>query len=147
MNLGECARESSVLAALQSNCMPEELAAHLDSCPVCRDAQLVWSYLEGCASAERETEIVAAGTVWWRAQLAKKRATAQRSIAWIDLMQKISLTVAVMAAIAVGAWQAPKMFEVPPLLLAGSAGVLILLLASLVVVFGLERNSLRPRGM
>ena len=138
MNLSECAREASVLAALRSNFLPEELAAHLESCPVCRDAKLVWSYLEECASAEAETEIVAAGTIWWRAQLAKKRATAQRSIVWIDLMKRISLAIAVVAALAIGAWQAPKMFEIPPLLLAGSAAVLVLFLASLVVVFGLE---------
>ena len=141
MKLNECANESSVLAALRSGSMPDELIAHLNSCAVCQDAKLVWSYLEGCAGAEAEADIAPAGAVWWRAQLAEKRATARRSIAWIDTMQKISLAIAAIAAIAIGAWQAPKMLEIPPILLAGSAAVLILFLASVVVVLGLSRDS------
>jgi hypothetical protein len=141
MKLNECANESSVLAALRSASMPDELMAHLNSCPVCQEAKLVWTYLEGCASAEAEAEIAPAGAIWWKAQLAEKRAAAHRSIAWIDTMQKISLAVAVIAAIAIGAWQAPKMFEIPPMLLAGSAAVLILFLASIVVLLGLSRDS------
>jgi hypothetical protein len=141
MKFNECENEPIVLSALRSGSMPEELAGHVNSCPVCRDAKLVWSYLEGCAAAEAETEIAPAGAVWWRAQLAKKRATAQQSVAWINTMQKIALAIAAIAAIAVGAWQAPKMFEIPPVLLAGSAAVVILLLASVAVVLRLERDS------
>jgi hypothetical protein len=141
MKLNECANESSVLAALRSGSMPDELVAHLHACPVCQDAKLVWSYLEGCASAEREADIVPAGVVWWRAQLAEKRANAHRSIAWIDTMQKISFAIAAIAAIAIGAWQAPKMLDIPPVLLAGSAAVLILFLASVVVLLRLSRDS------
>ncbi len=141
MKLSECANEGRVLMALRSGSVPDELAVHLDSCPVCQDAKLVWTYLETCADAAAETDIPSAGVIWWRAQLAKKRAAAHRSIAWIDVMQKIALAITVIAAVAIGAWQAPKMFEIPPVLLAGSAAVLVLLVASVLVVIGLARDS------
>ena len=141
MKLNECANEGRVLAALLSGPMPDELAEHLTSCPVCQDAQLVWSCLEACADAAAATEIPPAGVVWWKAQLAEKRAAALRSVAWIEVMQKIALAITVIAALAIGAWQAPKVFEIPPVLLAGSAAVLILFVASLLVVLGLARDS------
>ncbi|HTU46116.1 MAG TPA: hypothetical protein VMF91_13695 [Bryobacteraceae bacterium] len=147
MKLNECEKESNVLSGLRSGSMPVELEAHLNSCPVCQDAKLVWSYLEGCAAAETETEIAPAGTVWWRAQLAKKRAAAQQSVAWINTMQKIAIAVSVITAIAIGAWQGPKMIEIPPMLLAGSAAALILLLASVAVVLRLERDSTLRRDI
>ncbi len=150
MKLNECASEPGVLAALANGFMPDELAAHLNSCPVCQDAKLVWSYLRQFAAAETGAEIAPAGMVWWKAQIAKKRAAAQRSIALIDTMQKIALAVAAIAVIAIGAWQAPKLFVIPPVLLAGLAAVVILLLASVVVVLTLERDSsgrTLPRGM
>ena len=150
MTVNECSKEASVLAALANDSITDELTAHLHSCPVCQDAKLVWGYLRDAAATEAETDIAPAGAIWWRAQLAKKRAAAHRSIALIDTMQKIALAVAAIAVIAMGAWQAPKLFEIPPVLLAGSAGVVVLLLASVAVVLSLERDSGRstvPRGM
>lgn len=139
--MSECAKESSVLAALATGSVPDELMGHLEECLVCQDARLVWSYLRECTAAEVEAEIAPAGAIWWRAQLAKKRADAQRSIAWIDTMQKIALAVLAMAVIAMGIWQGPKLLDVSPVVAAGSAAVLILLLASVIVVLGLERPS------
>lgn len=143
----ECTREATVLAALGGGFMPEELEAHVRSCPVCQDAKLVWDYLANCAASEAETEIAPAGVIWWRAQLANKRAAAERSVASISIMQKISLVIAAITAVAIGAWQGPRVVAIPPMLLAGSAAVLILFVASLLVVFRLERDALGPRGM
>lgn len=137
----ECAQESNVLAALAAGVVPEELAAHAAACPVCRDAQLAWTYLDEYAAAEMESEIAPAGVIWWKAQLARKRAEAQRSIAWIDTMQKIALAFIAVALIAVAAWQGPRLFDVSPLLAEASGAVLVLLLASLVVMRGLDRPS------
>ncbi|MBV9761037.1 MAG: hypothetical protein JO340_10780 [Acidobacteriaceae bacterium] len=137
----ECAQESNVLAALTAGAMPEELAAHLAECGVCQDAELAWSYLKECAVAETVSDVPPAGVVWWKAQLAKKRAEARRSIAWIEAMQKIALAVVAIAVIAIAAWQGPKLFNVSPLLAAASGAVLVLLVASVLVMHGLDRWS------
>jgi len=150
MKLNECAAEASVLAALANGFMPDELAAHLTSCPVCQDAKLVWSYLAECAGAETETGIPPAGVLWWKAQLARKRAAARRSIAWIEAMQKIAAAVVAAAMMAMGLWLAPKMIEIPRMLLAALAAVVILFLASVAVLFAFGRNTqprTLPRGM
>lgn len=150
MKANECPNESSVLAALVNDSMTDELTAHLHACAVCQDAKLVWAYLQQCATADQQTDIAPAETIWWRARLARKRVEARRSIAVIDTMQKIAFAVAAIVVIAIAAWQAPKLFETSRLLLAGSAAVLILFAVSLIVVFTLERDSqgrALPRGM
>jgi hypothetical protein len=140
MMTNECPKESSVLAALASGALPDELAAHLNACPDCRDAQLVRSYLNACAASDLATAIPSAELVWWKAQLARKRAAARRSIAWIEAMQKIALAIAAIAAVAIGAWQAPKASAVSPVILAGSAAVLVLFVAGLLVLISLNRG-------
>jgi hypothetical protein len=137
MKLAECPEEASVLAALAAGSMADELAAHVDACPVCQEAKLVWGYLAGCGRAESDVPIEAAAAIWWRAQIAKKRIAAHRSIAWIDTMQKMAIAIAALAAAAIGAWQWPKLSGMAPLALAGSAAVLLLLVASVIVVFTL----------
>lgn len=154
MNPNDCPKEVSVLAALANDSMSDELAAHLNFCAVCQDASLVWSFLQ--ASAEAEADPPPAGIIWWKAQLARKRVAARRSVAFIETMQKIALAVTLIVLIALGASQAAKLWEVPPLLLAGSAAIFVLFLASVIVVLRLGRDShhrtLRdglggPRGM
>jgi hypothetical protein len=147
MKVSPCAKESCVLAALASGSLPEELAEHLNACPDCRDAQLVWGYLKACATSDAETEIPPAHVVWWRAQLGRKRGAACRSVAWIDAMQKIAVAIAAIAAAVIVAWQSPKLFGMPPLVLAGSAMVLLLFLASVIVVHTLLGNRTLPRSM
>jgi chorismate-pyruvate lyase len=150
MNLNECAKESAVLAALANDSMTEELQAHFESCAVCQEAKLVSSYLGEAASAGIESEIPPAGIIWWRAQLAKKRIEARRSVAVIEAMQKIAVALAAAVMVAIAAWQGPKLLEMRPLLLAGSLAVVILFLASLAVVLNSDRATQRralPRGM
>jgi hypothetical protein len=150
MNPNECPNEARLLAALVNDSMTAELQAHFKDCAVCQDAKLVWTYLQQCASADQQNDIAAAEIVWWRARLTKKRIEARRSVALIETMQKIALAAVAIIVIAVAAWQAPKLFEMPRLLLAGSAAVLILFAASVIVVFTLGHDSHRravPRGM
>jgi hypothetical protein len=150
MKPNECPTESSVLAALADDSMTDELSAHLDACAVCQDAKLVWTYLQQCATADQQIDIAPAETIWWRARLARKRVEARRSIALIDMMQKIAFGVAAIVAIAIAAWQTPKLLEMPRLLLAGSTAVLILFAVSVIVVFTLDHDSHRralSRGM
>ena len=150
MKLNDCAKESSVLTALANDSITDELTAHLNSCTVCQEAKLVSSYLRDAASADVQGDILPAGIIWWRAQVARKRVAARRSIALIDTMQKIAVAVGAIIVLALAAWQAPKLFEMSRMLLAGSVSVLILFLASVVVVLTSDRDSHRralPRGM
>jgi hypothetical protein len=147
VKVSPCAKESCVLAALASGSLPEELAEHLNACPDCRDAQLVWCYLNACATSDAETEIPPAHIVWWRAQLGRKRGAARRSVAWIDAMQKIAVAIATIAAAIIVAWQSPKLFGISPLVLGASATVLVLFVASLVVVLTLDGGRTLPRSM
>jgi hypothetical protein len=147
MNLMECPKEASVIAALAAGSMADELATHVNTCPVCRDAKLVWSYLAASAAASAEAEIAPAETIWWRAQIAKKRAAAHRSIAWIQTMQKIALAIAALAVVAIGAGQASKLVQVPLVVLAGSAAVVVLFLATVLFVVVSDRGHTLRRGM
>jgi hypothetical protein len=150
MKLNDCPNESSVLAALANESMNGELEAHLQDCPVCQEAKLVWTFLHEYTTEDRHAEIAPAGIIWWRARLARKRVEALRSVAFIESMQKIALAVAAVVAIAIAVWQAPRLLEMPRVLLAGSAAVLILLVASLIAVFALGQDSQRralPRSM
>jgi hypothetical protein len=146
MKTNECPNEPSLLAALAKDSMTADLRAHLEDCAVCQDAQLVWTYLQHCASADQQTDLAPAETIWWRARLARKRVEARRSIAFIETMQKIALAVAAVVVIAIAVRQAPRLFEMSSLLLAGSTAVLILFAVSLIVMFTLNRGTL-PREM
>lgn len=146
MKPSECPNESSLLAALVNDSMTDELTTHLHDCAACQDTKLVWTYLQHCAIADRQTDIAAAETIWWRARLARRRVEARRSIAFIDTMQKIAFGVAAIVAIAIAGWQAPKLFEISRLLLVGAAAVLILFAVSVIVVFTLDRDS-NPRAL
>lgn len=150
MNPNLCPQEASVLAALGDGSMTEELTAHLLECPECQETKLVWTYLQQCATTDQHSDIAPAGAIWWRAQIAKKRLDARRSVAFIDTMQKIALAIAAILVIAIGAWHAPQLLEMPPMLLGGSAAVLMLLLVSVAVVLRLGRDANQPplpRGM
>ena len=141
MNLNECRHEASLLAALASGSVPDELTEHLSSCAVCQDAHLVWNHLHACGEVDLRADLPSPGVIWWRAQVAKKRAVARRSVAAIEVMQRIALLVGALALVAIAAWQEPKLSEIPPILLAGCAATLMLLFASVIVV----RSMGRPR--
>jgi predicted anti-sigma-YlaC factor YlaD len=75
-----CAHEDAVLAAaLDSTAvMPDDVAAHLESCDSCRDLHTIASALQDDnAVALAEAHVPSAGQTWWRAELrARQEATA-----------------------------------------------------------------------
>lgn len=145
-----CPREASLLAALANGALTDEQAAHLQECAACRDTKLVWSYLNECAAAAERVEIAPAESIWWRAQIEKKRAEARRSVVFIDRMQKIAFAIAAMIVAGLAWWQSPKLLEVSPMLLGATAAIVLLLGGSIAVVLGMERDSARrslPRGV
>lgn len=140
MNPNHCPHEASLLAALASGCMPNELSQHVASCAVCQDVRLIWAHLHECAEEDAHAALPSSGVIWWRAELAKKRAAAQRSVAAISIMQSIALAAVIAGLLAIAVWQSSRLAELPLTLLAGSAATVLVLIASLIVVF----NSARP---
>jgi hypothetical protein len=141
MSLNDCPHEASLLAALAQGSIPDELNQHLSSCAVCRDAHLVWTYLHDSAPADSQADLPSPGVIWWRAQLAKKRSAAQRSVVAITVMQTIALAAAMIGVVAIAIWQSPKLLEVPSIVLAGTAAILLVLIASVIVVLTSARQS------
>jgi hypothetical protein len=141
-----CPQQARLLAALADGPIPDELHDHLQLCGVCQDARLVWAQLQECVDADAAADLPSANAIWWRAQVAKKRVAAERSVAAIKFMQTVALAAAILAFIAVAAWQSARLNEISPLLLGGTAATLLVLVASVVVVVNSGRRS-SARGM
>jgi hypothetical protein len=141
MNLNHCPQEASLIAALASGSIPHELDQHAGSCAVCQDARLVWTCLHDPAYGDAHADLPSPGVIWWRAQLAKKRAAAQRSVAAIRFMQTAALVAAILGFIAVAAWESTRLNEISPLLLGGAAATLLVFVASVLVVVNSARRS------
>ena len=106
MNEEICGYESAVITALTTGDTPAEIQRHLKSCPMCRESELVWRYLETLAIEERcDAPLPSADLIWWRAQLAEKRKLAARSIAAIEIVQKAAmLLIAGFLVVAASLW-------------------------------------------
>jgi hypothetical protein len=90
--MGTCDYEDTLLEALASAHVSEELRRHIAACPACSETALVWDYLGSAQNdLSQNRTLPAAGFVWWRAQLAEKRRRAERSVAAIDLVQKLAV--------------------------------------------------------
>jgi hypothetical protein len=103
-----CEYEAQVVAALGAGHVPEELAAHLDQCAVCREAKLVFRFLETASAEIQDVQASAAGLIWWRARLYEKRALAARSVTPIRTVQTIAIVLALVAAAIFGAMMGPE---------------------------------------
>jgi hypothetical protein len=127
-----CEREPELLAALASRGLTEELRAHLEACPDCREAQEVWTYLAGLGeeTLEDAAPLPAPGLIWWRAQLAAKRNQAEESVAAIKLATKtaVALTLALVCLVAI--WWGPQSWEHLPVPVLGAGIALLVLLFS-----------------
>jgi hypothetical protein len=73
----ECRREAAMLAELREHGATENVSRHLLECPNCADTTLVWRHLEELQALD--VVVPAAGTVWWRAQLRKRREASLRA--------------------------------------------------------------------
>src|SRR6478609_5542821 len=97
-SLPACEYEEQVVAALGAGQVPEELAAHVEQCAVCREVELVFRFLETASSEKEETAASAAGLIWWRARLYEKRALAARSVTPIRTAQTVAIVLALVVA-------------------------------------------------
>jgi hypothetical protein len=91
VSLPACEYEEQVVAALGAGQIPEELAAHVEQCAVCREVKLVFQFLKTASADKEDIQASAAGLIWWRARLYEKRALAARSVTPIRTVQTAAI--------------------------------------------------------
>jgi hypothetical protein len=113
MRVPQCDREQQVLDALQSGRWAgpwgEEIRRHAAACAVCSEVVLVAEALRHEEElAQTEVRLPSAGLVWWKAQLAARRAAEERAaqpIAWVERMVQVF---GALALLGTGLWQWPR---------------------------------------
>jgi len=83
MTLRACTHEKEITAVLLRGqwpaAAPAELRAHAQACRGCADLVLVMQALQGArAESSQAAQPPAAGVVWWRAQLRRRKAAVER---------------------------------------------------------------------
>lgn len=77
-----CDREAALLDTLESGEIDAGWDRHLEECASCREVRLVWAALRADSPGEPgvvTAAIPAPGLIWWRAQLAARRAAVARA--------------------------------------------------------------------
>ncbi len=106
MNSLDCEREPLVMEAARSGRWDEELRNHAANCSVCADAVLVAHFLEELADQDqRESMVLEAGRVWWKAQLRARREAVERTNEPITIVERVALACAVLSLVGLGIWQ------------------------------------------
>ena len=113
MKIPQCDREQQVLDALRSGRWTgpwrEEIRRHAAACAVCSEVVVVAEALRHEAElGQTEVRLPSAGLVWWKAQLAARRAAEERAtqpIAWVERMVQVF---GALALIGLGFWQWPR---------------------------------------
>jgi hypothetical protein len=113
MKIEHCDREQAVLDALASGrwatAWGEEVRQHAASCAVCSEVVLVAEALRREEQlSEAEVRLPSAGLVWWKAQLAARRAAEQRAAQPIALVERAAQALGALAAFGLGVWQWPR---------------------------------------
>jgi hypothetical protein len=87
----ECQCEAEVLEALRSGAWEPELRQHVQECAVCSELLVVAEFLQSeAAIPASEPALPDAGMMWWRAQLAARRAAVKRATWPIRLFGKLA---------------------------------------------------------
>jgi hypothetical protein len=115
MTLEHCDREQEVVDALRSGRWLSEwglaVRQHAQTCPVCAEVALAaQAFQREAALAQAELEqpgahLPSAGLVWWKAQLAARRAAEKRAAEPIVWVERAAYAVGVIATLALGIWQ------------------------------------------
>lgn len=124
-----CERESQIAAALKADRLREELRIHVQSCPDCQDAMLVFEFLrEEGEAAQAETP--PAGLVWFKSQLRLRREAAERAERPLVWGYRIAAALAVGGMIWASVW------------VAGAGALMAATLIGSVLVLGLTAGGL-----
>jgi hypothetical protein len=113
MKIPQCDKEQQVLDALRSGRWAgpwgEEIRRHAAGCVVCSEVVLVASALRREEQlAHPEVRLPSAGLVWWKAQLAARRAAQERAAQPIALVERIAQAFGALAALGLGLWEWPR---------------------------------------
>lgn len=109
---GPCEREPDVLAAIAADATPPEIEAHVAACARCQEAVAVSRWMQRLADTSGErASLPDPGTLWWRAQIARRWEAERRSAAPVESMERAEVAVAV-GVLAVGAfWGLPVVWQ------------------------------------
>jgi hypothetical protein len=118
MKLPQCDREQEVVDALCSGRWAsewgEEIRQHAAVCGVCAEVALAAQEFQREAELARVelqqpgAGLPSAGLVWWKAQLAARRAAEQRATEPIMLVERAAYALGTLAALGLGVWQWPR---------------------------------------
>jgi len=94
-----CEQEARLVQALSSGSLSSALEKHAAECPICGEVMLVTELLRS-GMEESPPQLPDAGLVWWKAQLASRRAAMQRATVALGIVRLLAYS----AAVAVVAW-------------------------------------------
>ena len=110
---GPCDREPEVLAACTAGRMTPEIEAHLSQCEGCRDAAAVTRWMRRLAEVPAGVaKLPDPGTLWWKAQIARRWEAERRSSAPVDTMERVELVIALIVVALATAWGLPAVWRV-----------------------------------
>lgn len=113
MKIPQCHREQEVLDAVRSGRWSgpwgEEIRRHAVGCAVCAEvASVAEAMLQEHDLAQAEVRLPSAGFVWWKAQLAARRAAEERAAQPIALVERFAQALTLLGAFALALWQWPR---------------------------------------
>jgi len=115
MKIPQCEKEQDVLDALRSGRWAgpwgEEIRRHASECPVCAEVVLVAEALRRQDElAQPEIRLPSPGLVWWRAQLATRRAAAQQATRPISLVARVAQALGIFSLVGFVLYDWPQIF-------------------------------------
>lgn len=115
MKLPQCDREQEVVDALRSgrwmSAWGDELRQHAENCEVCAEVAFAAQEIQREAELARTefqqpgTRLPSAGLVWWKAQLAARRAAEQRAAAPMLWVERAAYVLGALAVMGLGIWK------------------------------------------
>jgi hypothetical protein len=113
MRIPQCDREQQVLDAMQAGRLAgpwgEEVRRHAAGCTLCSEVVLVAEALRREEElSQAQVRLSSAGLVWWKAQLAARRAAEERVTQPIAFVERVARVSSVLAVLGLGVWQWPR---------------------------------------
>jgi hypothetical protein len=110
MTFRPCLWEKELAHALKAGHWPDgctpELRVHVAGCTGCRDLVLVGeAFQQAKKQSARETPSGSPGLLWWRAQLRRRNAAAQKITRPITIAQTFAFMLTLLVAAIFAAWQ------------------------------------------
>ena len=109
-----CKNESRILEALRDGCKPEafeeSLREHVAGCISCAELVYVHELFQKDGEQMRvAAPIPEAGRIWWRAQMATRRACAERALRPIAIAERAAFAAGSVALVAFSFFVAPQL--------------------------------------